>query len=253
MASLEEVQDALRDDEALLSYQLWRPDLSLKAPYPRGASWLVVATHRQTFSVRISDSNVVEPMVSTLRALVLRRDGSDAAAAERLGEELLAPALSRLGPSIHTLVVVPDGPTHAIPLDVLRLPGGTPVGERFAISTVPSASLWLRWRQAAPPAPGPALALADPLEDAPPGRDRDATRWLEALRLPSLPHARAEAAGLVQALGGGLLRLGPEANEHFLKTTDLRPWGAIHLRNPCRGRRHRAKPFGAHPRRGRSA
>lgn len=30
-------------------------------------------------------------------------------------------------------------------------------------------------------------------------------------------------------LGGGLLRLGPEANEHFLKTTDLRCWEVIHF------------------------
>ncbi len=229
VARLEEVQEALRDDEALLSYQLWRPDLSLKAPYPRGASWLSVATRRETFAVRVPDSNIVEPMVSTLRALVLRRDGADTPAGERLGGDLLAPALDRLGPAVRTLVVVPDGPLHAIPLEVLRLRGGTPVGERFAVSTVPSASLWLRWRQASPPSPGPALALADPLEDAPPGRDRDATHWLEALQLPSLPHARAEAAGLVQALGGGTLRLGPEANEHFLKTTDLRPWGVIHF------------------------
>ena len=230
VASIREVQEGLHQDEALLSFQLWRPDLSLKAPYTRGYSWLTAVTRQGAFTVRIPDATFVESGVTTLRALLLRRDGSEEAAAKRLGAELLDPAVERLGGGIRTLVIVPDGPLHALPLELLRLRGGEPLGERFALSTVPSASLWLRWRRSTAPSAGPALALADPIEDAPPGRDRDAARWLEALRLPSLPHARAEASGMVQALGpGGTLKLGPEASEHFLKTSDLRSWGVIHF------------------------
>jgi hypothetical protein len=230
VASIEEIKAALRDDEALLSFQLWRPDLSLKAPYPRGSSWLSVVTRGDSFAFRIPDSNAVERKVGFLRAVLERRDGSEVPAAEGLGRELLSPALDRLGPSIRNLVVVPDGPLHGLPLEVLRVSRDTSVVERYSITSVPSASLWLRWRRGSQPRAGPALALADPGADAPPGRDRAASRWLEALRLPSLPHARAEASGLVRALGpGGVLKLGADASEHFLKASDLGPWGVIHF------------------------
>src|SRR5262249_36672439 len=56
VATLGELQAALRDDEALLSFQLWRPDISLKAPYPVGASWLVVLTHAGPSPVRLAPS-----------------------------------------------------------------------------------------------------------------------------------------------------------------------------------------------------
>src|SRR5262249_38758950 len=119
---------------------------------------------------------------------------------------------------------------HGFPLDALMMEDGSPLGARYAVSTVPSASLWLRWRRTERPGAGPALALADPDPSAPPGRDRDASRWLERLRLPSLPQARAEAAGLVEALGpGGALRLGPDASERWLKSSDLRPWRVMHF------------------------
>jgi len=230
VATLAELQAALRDDEALLSFQLWRPDLSLKAPYPAGASWLVVLTREGTSAVRLPDAQVLEPRLAMFWSLLLRGDSRDGEAGARLREELLDRGLGLLPEKVRSLVVVPDGPLHGFPLDALVLEDGSPLGARYAVSTVPSASLWLRWRRATRPLAGPALALADPDPTAPPGRDRDASRWLEQLQLPSLPHAREEATALVQALGpGGMLRLGPEASEHFLKTSDLRPWGVIHF------------------------
>ena len=230
VATLAELQAALREDEALLSFQLWRPDISLKAPYPVGASWLAVLTHEKASAVRLPDSQILEPKLEMFRSLLVRGDSAEAEAGTRVRDALLGRALSRLPERIRSLVVVPDGPLHGFPLDALTLEDGSPLGARYAVSTVPSASLWLRWRRAARPLAGPALAFADPDPTAPPGRDRDASRWLEQLRLPSLPHAREEATALVQALGpGGTLRLGQDASEHFLKTSDLRPWGVIHF------------------------
>ena len=229
-ATLAELQAALREDEALLSFQLWRPDLSLKAPYPAGASWLVVLTRDGASAVRMPDAQVIEPKLALFRGMLVRGDSAEAAAGARLRGELFGRALDRLPTKVRSLVVVPDGPLHGFPLDALALEDGSPLGVRYAVSMVPSASLWLRWRRASHPVTGPALALADPDPTAPPGRDRDASRWLERLQLPSLPHAREEATALVKALGpGGVLRLGPDANEHFLKTSDLRPWGVIHF------------------------
>ncbi|HZW90498.1 MAG TPA: CHAT domain-containing protein, partial [Myxococcaceae bacterium] len=230
VATLAELQAALGEDQALLSFQLWRPDISIKAPYPSGASWLVVLTREEAFAVRLPETRLLGPKLAMFRSVLLRGDSSDVAGGMRLREELLGRSLERLPGRVRSLIVVPDGPLHGFPLDALALEDGSPLGARFSVSTVPSASLWLRWRQTARPAAGPALALADPDPTAPPGRDRDASRWLEHLQLPSLPHAREEATALVQALGpGGSLRLGPEASEHFLKTSDLRPWRVIHF------------------------
>jgi CHAT domain-containing protein len=230
VATLGELQSALREDEALLSFQLWMPDLSLKAPYPSGASWLVVVTRERVSAVRMPDAQALEPKLAVFRSLLVRGDSAEAAAGLQLREVLLGRALDRLPRQVRSLVVVPDGPLHGFPLDALVMDDGSPLGGSYAMTSVPSASLWLRWRKAARPVAGPALALADPDPTAPPGRDRDASRWLEQLRLPSLPHARAEAAALVEALGpGGALRLGPEASERWIKTSDLRPWGVMHF------------------------
>ncbi|RPH67250.1 MAG: CHAT domain-containing protein [Myxococcaceae bacterium] len=230
VATLAELQAALREDEALLSFQLWRPDISLNAPYPAGASWLVVLTRGEVFIARLADAQVLEPKLALFRSLLVRGDSGEVPAGVRLREALLDRALERLPPQVRSLLVVPDGPLHGFPLDALVMEDGSPLGGRYAVTTVPSASLWLRWRRAARPVVGPALALADPDPSAPPGRDRDASRWLEQLRLPSLPEARAEAAAMVEARGpGGALRRGPEASERWLKTSDLRPWGLMHF------------------------
>jgi CHAT domain-containing protein/tetratricopeptide (TPR) repeat protein len=230
VATLGELQSVLREDEALLSFQLWKPDISLKAPYPSGASWLVVLTRERVSAVRMPDAQMLEPKLAVFRSLLVRGDSGEVAAGMQLREVLLGRALDRIPRQVRSLVVIPDGPLHGFPLDALVMEDGAPLGGRYAVTSVPSASLWLRWRRAARPVPGPALALADPDPTAPPGRDRDASRWLEQLRLPSLPHARAEAAALVEALGpGGALRLGPDASERWLKTSDLRPWGVMHF------------------------
>jgi CHAT domain-containing protein len=230
VAELREIQASLAEDEALLSFQLWRPEVSLFAPWPHGASWVTLVTRTDAMAMRVPDGHVLEPELATFRSLLLRGDGSEREGAARLGRELLGPALDSLPPRIRSLVVVPDGPLHGIPLETLRLADGQPLGARFTVATVPSASLWMRWHGMEHRPEGPALAFADPSPDAPPGRDRDASRWLEALNLPSLPHARAEASSVVEALGGsGTLLVGQAASEHFLKTTDLRRWQVLHF------------------------
>ena len=229
VASMKALQDALGEDEALLSFQLWRPDLSLIAPYPKGRSWLVAIGHHDAFAVPVPDAHRVEPSVETFHALLLRKEPGPPEPAEQLGQQLLAPALERLGPAVRTLIVVPDGPLASVPLETMTL-HGRPVADRYAVATAPSASLWLRWRTAGRGGSGPALAMADPQGGASPGLQRDAARWLEGLQLPSLPHARSEASAMVAALGqGGMLRVGPEASERFLKTHDLRPWSVLHF------------------------
>src|SRR4030095_1901114 len=96
VGTLGELQSALREDEALLSFQLWMPDLSLKAPYPSGASWLVVVTRERVSAVRMPDAQALEPKLAVFRSLLVRGDSAEAAAGLQLREVLLGRALDRL-------------------------------------------------------------------------------------------------------------------------------------------------------------
>jgi hypothetical protein len=230
IASLDALQASLGADEALLSFHLWHRDLSLDAPYPEGRSWLVVLTRGEAFAVRVADAHELEPQVGTYLSIISQPLIPREPGGERLYRSLMATALGRLSTHVRHLIVVPDGPLHRLPLETLRSEDGRPLLERYAFSVVPSATLWERWRHKPPVLAVAALSMADPAPAGVPGVERGASGWLEKLQLPSLPHARAESEGLVRAMGrGSVLRTGDAASEHFLKTTNLLPWGLLHF------------------------
>src|SRR6185369_4021598 len=100
--------------------------------------------------------------VAGLSGLVARRDGSEGEGAARMHRLLVRDAIGRLPASITRLVVVPDAALHRVPFDALRAEAASaPLAERFEVTVVPSASLWLRLRTRQGH-PGGALALADP-------------------------------------------------------------------------------------------
>src|SRR5206468_7698702 len=83
------------------------------------------------------------------------------------GRALLDPAEAELGAGVTRLIVVPDGPLHRVPWDLLRLADGRYLVERYAVSVAPSAAilaaLWRHPRVAAlPDRPVPLLAFGDP-------------------------------------------------------------------------------------------
>jgi CHAT domain-containing protein len=163
-----------------------------------------------------------------------RRDDSERVGAARLFKELMGEAVASLPEEVTRLVIVPDGPLHKIPFDVLR-PGttGEPLAARFEISLAPSCSTWLRWTQAQRSnADIPMLAMADPLlrtGGVVPSSYRAAT-LASGLKLGPLPLAREEARSMVRSLGGGSRMVaGAEATERFLKTADLPHYRMLHL------------------------
>lgn len=230
LASLADVQAVLRDDEALLAFQIaWRVSPADPEAFA-GAPWLFVLTHGETRVVSLSDDWF--KAYPLFLGLFERRDGSEAPAAKRLFREMLADALARLPSGVGHLVIVPDGRLHHFPFDALRPPGAAALAERYEVSIAPSATLWLRWRQAgAAPAPS-VLALADP--ELPSARADAAPERAWALgmaaRMGRLPHARREARFVVDRVAAGsVLRAGPDASEHALKQTDLGRFGVLHL------------------------
>ena len=91
-ASLEAIQSALADNEALLSFQvgIWE---TYEGEFG-GGSWLIALTRHGRAVYRIPDRAQLAPMVPVFTGLLARNDGAETAAAVRLYNEILADALN---------------------------------------------------------------------------------------------------------------------------------------------------------------
>lgn len=222
-ATLEAVRRALAPDQALLSFQV-APSEDLSGDFG-GGSWLTSVTRAGVHVDPLPDRGALRDAVALFDGLFTGPEGREEvgeAVAARLYGRLLAPALARLPPGITRLILVPDDALHRLPFDALRAaPGEPPLGARYALSRVPSATLWLRWRSQAPPrAPRAALVLADP--SSPPAASK--------LALAPLAHARSEGWEVAHALGrGSSLLEGDEASEAAVKGNRLADFGVLHL------------------------
>ena len=223
--SIGEVQGALSPREALLSFEVWRPEPTMEAPFREGSSWLTVVTRNRVDAYALPNADDLEPQVRAWTGLLERRDGSDRGPAARLRDELLRPALQALPQHIDRLVIIPDGPLHRLPFDALSGGAGEPyLAEQFEVSLVPSAALWLRFRGTPRQPPGKILVLADPSDPS----ARRAVRRDGVLG--ALVHARREAEVALSAFpAGSELRTGLPASESFLKSADLRGVSLLHL------------------------
>jgi CHAT domain-containing protein len=232
--SLEEVRAALRPEEALLSFQVARWE-DVAGDFG-GGSWVLAVTRGGVTVHRLPGRVDLRRMVRLFEGLVGRRDGSEAGPAARLYEKLLAPALAGLPPEVDRLILVPDDALHRLPFAALRASADAkPVGDRYELVQVPSATLWLDWRRAQISAPGrPLLVLADPElpaddQAADPVEVKVAQVRDAAGALGRLPHARREGRAAVRALGDGLLLIGAEASEARLGALRLRDFGLVHF------------------------
>ncbi len=246
--ALGELRARLRPGEALLLFQLFDREGEQSAGL-RGSSWLVAITGESARAFPIPDAEALGGQIELLSGLIERRDGSEAAGARRLGDQLLGEALAALGPRVTRLSIVPDGVLHKLPFEALRDARG-PLAKHLEVSLAPSAALWLRWRTSAQrSAPIPALAFGDPALafDDPAASLGDRTlaaatsaqaaaggnaRRDEALfRSPGpLPGARDEALEVAKLLGrGSEAWVGEEASEARLKSAELSRYGVLHL------------------------
>jgi len=225
--ALTEVQSALDENQALVSYQIWKRDPTMHSPYEHGSSWAIVVTRRTVRAVPIEGGEDLEEEVKLWLPLLDRGDGSERAGADRLGAQVLAPVAATLGPGIRKLLIVPDGPLHRLPFDALRMsPGGSLGAERFETVLVPSTATWLRLHATTRARPGPALALADAAVPTGTGL-ADHVRRVAGIPLPG---ARREAEDVVRAFSSGSrVVTGRDASEAFLKRGDLRDYSLIHL------------------------
>lgn len=234
-ATPDRVRGILAEDEALLSFQIapWKDIVGDFA----GGAWLTVIT-RESVAVHplreaLANRTQLRPAVESFSGAIAS-GGDNPAGAAALYKALLADGLSRLGPGVRRLVVVPDDALHRLPFAALRPdPGAAPLASRYEVTLVPSATLWLRWREERPPgAEIPALVLVDPVSPA--TVKIAAVERSAALAVPpslgELPWARREGKSVVDSLGGGSeLRVGEEASETYLKKNGAARFILLHF------------------------
>ncbi|MBA3555832.1 MAG: CHAT domain-containing protein [Gemmatimonadales bacterium] len=183
-----------------------------------------------------------DSLAAPIRRLVamLESGGDPSAITRSLGATLIGPLADSLPAAVTRLVVVPDGPLHRVPFDVLRLPDGRALVERWAVGLAPSAGVALGlWRDAQVGAPRDTvrlLALGDP-EFA---GEQVAVASREAQTYRSAFSAKGGLARLVgsgdearevarYAPGSAEVRLRAEASERWLKQSSLDQFRVIHL------------------------
>lgn len=233
IASIDQVQQALEPDEAMLSFAVGL-DENFYGDFGGGA-WLLVISRDDVRVYRSPDRSALYGMVTVFRGLAEHVERIDARASVGLYASLLREPLQQLPGNVTRLVIVADGPLHQLPFVALRpAADGPSLGETHEIVTVPSATAWL-WLRHLPPAHGAhaALVMADPVlldtvRTSAPAADRG--WWSAAQQLGPLPFARTEGRALLSRIGGrGHLLVGSAASEAAVKQADPRSYRVVHF------------------------
>jgi CHAT domain-containing protein len=162
----------------------------------------------------------------------IKNNGDVSAPGKALYKRLISEALNQLPTS---LIVVPDGSLHSIPFGALVDNNGRYLSQSMAVSSAPSAGVYLKLRTVPIPreATKPFLGVAYSPETTEPQRAAASTRGLFDLRgvdLSPLPFAREEVSKAAAILGTGTVVLdGVGASERALKAQPLKDFKVIHL------------------------
>lgn len=164
-----------------------------------------VVTPDEVRAVRLGERRVIDQDAGRVADLLAGGEPAEltARALARLAEALIHPVLAEM-PDAARLYLVPPVRMSGFPFELLPDPSGTPLGDRMAITHLPSASV-LPTLAARAASPHGMLALADPTVDADAMSDGPVDRGgfggrlsrgitsRSALAAP-LPHAREEVA-----------------------------------------------------------
>src|SRR5918993_943260 len=157
-------------------------------PQAREAALASVHTRAVTLALPPADS-----LVDPVRRLVLamQAKGDIRTQARLLGMAIVAPIASAMPAGVSRLVIVPSAPLNTLPFDVLELPEGRRVIERFEVSYAPSASVYAALRRRAIEAPPRSVTRGVLAFGAPDRPRRSGVAGWDTL--PPLPSAAAEA------------------------------------------------------------
>jgi CHAT domain-containing protein/tetratricopeptide (TPR) repeat protein len=234
-ASLGDVQQALEPDQAMLVFELRGTRANKKMFLSPGASFVLVLARNGISRYELPAIEPIATQVELFTGLLLQEGASLERPAGRLYNELLADALQALPAGIERLIMVPDGPLHLLPFELLAASAQSePVGLRFVISYVPSATAWLRLKQPSGRAAATnVLSLADPSFDVVEGSVSAFRKnpWTSGLAAAPLPFARKEAAEIAGMGGRGSRVLeGSDASEYAVKEAlEESSYGIVHF------------------------
>jgi CHAT domain-containing protein len=200
--SLADIQEALPHDAALLEYQLVRRDLIV---------WAITRTTADATTSRHPRGEIARLARAVQRACANGRPGPEAG---ELAAILVEPA-ARVIAACWRLIVVPYGPLHGLPFQLLPL-GGRALGQTHVLSYLPAAALLHGLRVDEPLAVQRALVVGDPAFDA------DAHP-----ALPRLPGAMVEA-GTIAGTHRTSALIGPDAAEPAIRR-ELAVCDLVHL------------------------
>jgi CHAT domain-containing protein len=202
LPSLADIQEALPHDAVLLEYQLVRRDLIV---------WAITRTSADATISRHARGEIARLARAVQRACANGRPGPEADELTAILVEPAAPVID----ACRRLIVVPYGPLHGLPFQVLPL-GGRALGQTHVLSYLPAAALLHGLRIDEPFATRRALVVGDPAFDA------DAHP-----ALPRLPGAVVEAGAIAGTHGVSAL-VGPDAAEPAIRR-ELAHCDLVHL------------------------
>jgi tetratricopeptide (TPR) repeat protein len=142
--------------------------------------------------------------------------------ARRIGAAFLHDALALVPGDVHHLVIIPDGPLHRLPFDLVTDATGALLIDRYAISFAPSASMLAAAWATAPRAPrGRIVAFGDPAGVRLGGE-------ADSIASP-LPAAAKEAVRVARFAPSSSAFIGVEARESTLRELDMRQVSVLHF------------------------
>lgn len=203
------------------------------------ASFVVAMTNNSISAAALPKEATIKTAVSKFTALLstrptigVNRIPAIRTEASQLSTMLLGPVASALAGRTK-LIVIPDGPLSALPIEALMAPAATRraatspewMGDRFVVSYAPSMSALAALNTSTPRQPSSLFALGDPLVSAPPASTRDST-----VPFTSLPYTRVEVQQIARLFGAASRTvLGADATSDAITNAKLETYRYIHL------------------------
>lgn len=212
--SLSEVQARLVSNEAMVLYQT-APEQTFDGE-SLGGTWALVISKDDAKAIKL-DAGLftLRNAVGILRDLLRRQDPGLATARAELRKLIMDPVVAALDAEVSSIVVVPDGPLHALPF--------ASIASEYEYSVAPSAAIWSEIRLTHGPKLAPkGLSLVDPLRAGTQGDEQSDAAQQE---LAPLPESQREAAAIRRFLGEEVKVL------HGVRATPqelLASWGPKH-------------------------
>ena len=243
-----DIRAALADEELLIEFFIPRDPFA-----PNRYWWILVAgrdgsqrrgfyldpaagaAHQYMDQGRLIERGPLSDLAAATRVAILQ--GDDAGALQRLRElfDLLIAPVIAMGfepERYRRWILVPHGPLHLVPLHALVDESGRHLIERVAVTTAPSATVWLRMIREVEPVAGRLVAVGNPALADP---------------RPPLPEAQVEVDQIrdhLQSCSAVLVLSGSDATEARVKREMLQAnllhfatHGELDVSNPRDGHR----------------